>query len=425
MVSALIQPQRRDDSVRVGLLVLFFASWNLPIALQQTALGCLLAFLGYTLWRTRSLPRVPLWRPFLFFFGALLVSTVLSPDPLQSFIGYRKMWLMGGCLAVFVLVRNGQEAEKLLIVALWVAGAVAAYGIVQHFTGLDLAKTLVGKESNLDPFWFGRQEGYRVKGLHPSGITYAHALLFPLCLITAWGLSPGLLPGQRLLAGVGWVCMLLALFFSLTRGVWVAYGVVLVLYGLVQGRRAVPVVIGGVVVCGLLFVSAGPGVRERGFSLFDLQANIGRSQIWLANMDMIKERPLTGWGFGNYKQFRETFYQRYPQADTDAHAHNNFLQMWVDAGLLGLAAFLFLVGSIIMTSWHAYTRQRTEPLRSLTLGCWLGLVGFLIGGLTQYNWGDAEVGLVWWATVGLMMRIASLVEERDSPAVSEAAAPLS
>ena len=425
MVSALIQSQRWDDALRVGLLVLFFATWNLPIAFQQTALGCLLAFLGYTLWRTRVLPRPPLWWPFFVFFAALLVSTVLSPDPLQSFIGYRKMWLIGGCLAVFVLVRSRWEVETVLTVALWVAGAVAAYSIVQHFTGLDLAKTLVGKESNLDPFWFGRQEGYRVKGLHPSGITYAHALLFPLCLITAWGLSPGLLSRQRLLLGVGWVCMLLALFFSLTRGVWVAYGVVLVLYGLVRGRRAVLAVVGGVAVCALLFVGAGQGVRERGLSIFDVEANIGRSQIWLANMDMIKERPLTGWGFGNYKQFRAAFYQRYPRADTDAHAHNNFLQMWVDAGLLGLAAFLFLVGSIIMAGWRAYAGQRTEPLKSLTLGCWLGLVGFLIGGLTQYNWGDAEVALVWWATVGLMMRVASGVEERDSRAVSATEAPRS
>ncbi len=416
--AALIPGQQWEDSLRVGLLVLFFATWNLPIAFQQTALGCLLAFLSLTLWRTRQLPRIPLWRPFLVFFSALLVSTVLSPDPLQSFIGYRKMWLMGSCLAVFVLVRSEQEVEKLLAVAVWIAGAVAAYSIVQHFTGVDLAKTLVGKESNLDLFWFGRQEGYRVKGLHPSGMTYAHALLFPLCLVTAWGLAPGLSKTHRLLLVSGWVLMLFALFFSLTRGVWVAYGVVLVVYGLVQGRRAGLAVVGGVVVCGLLFVSAGPGVRERGLSIFDVEANIGRSQIWLANMDMIKERPLTGWGFGNYKQFREAFYQRYPHADTDAHAHNNFLQMGVDAGLLGLTAFLFLVGSIIMTGWRAYARQRTEPLKSLVLGGWLGLVGFLIGGLTQYNWGDAEVGLVWWATVGLVMRVASGVEGRDARVIA-------
>ncbi len=424
MLSVLRECQRWEDSLRVGLLVLFFATWNLPIAFQQTALGCLLAFLGYMLWRTGSLPRTPLWYPFFFFLGALLVSTILSPDPLQSFIGYRKMWLMGGCLAVFVLVRNEQEVATVLTVALWVAGAVAAYSIVQHFTGLDLAKTLVGKAPNLDPFWFGRQEGYRVKGLHPSGMTYAHALLFPLCLITAWGLSPRLPLRQRLLLGIGWICMLFALFFSLTRGVWIAYGLLLVVYGLVRGRHAAPAVVGGVVVCGLLFASAGQGVRERGLSLFDFEANIGRSQIWLANMDMIKERPLTGWGFGNYKQFREAFYQRYPQADTNAHAHNNFLQIWVDTGLFGLAAFLFLIGSIIMMGWRAYVKQRNEPLKSLTLGCWLGLVGFLIGGLTQYNWGDAEVVLVWWATVGLMMRLASGVEGLGSGAGSGAEAPV-
>ena len=195
--------------------------------------------------------------------------------------------------------------------------------------------------------------------------------------------------------------------------------------GLVQGRRAVLAVVGGVAVCGLIFVSAGPGVRERGLSILDFQANTGRSQIWLANMDMIKERPLTGWGFGNYRQFREAFYQRYPDADTDAHAHNNFLQMWVDAGLIGLVAFLFLVGSIIVMGWRAYARQRAEPLKSLTLGCWLGLVGFLIGGLTQYNWGDAEVALVWWAIVGLMMRVSNFVEETEKRALSETAAPIS
>ena len=422
-MSVLAQRPQWEESLRIGLLVLFFATWSLPIAFQQTALGCLLAFLGYTLWQTGHFPRTPLDRPFVFFFGALIVSTLLSPDPIQSFIGYRKMWLIGGCLAVFVLVRDGQEVEKLLTITVCVAGAVAAYSIVQHFTGVDLAKTLVGKESNLDPFWFGRQEGYRVKGLHPSGITYAHNLLFPLCVVTAWGLAPRLSKMRRFSLVLGWVLMLFALFFSLTRGVWIAYGLLLLLCGLIRGRRALLGALGGALVCGLIFLSAGEGVRERGLSAFDFQANIGRSQIWLANLDMIKERPLTGWGFGNYKQFREPFYQRYPKADTNAHAHNNFLQTWVDAGLLGLATFLFLIGSILAVGWRAYARQATEPAKSLALGSWLGMLGFLIGGLTQYNWGDAEVSIVWWALVGLMMRAFIFVEEGEKRALSEEQAP--
>ena len=418
--------QRWEAPVRKWALFIFFATLSLPIAFQQMALGCLLACLGYTLWHTRRLvwtPHTPLNRPLLFFFGVLLLSTVLSPDPLQSLIGYRKLWLIGAGFAVYILVRDRREAEQLLCVALAIAVLVAAYSIVQHFTGIDLAKQLVGKESNLDPFWFGREEGYRVKGLHPSGITYAHNLLFPLSLVTAWGLASHVPKLTRLLLILGWVSMLFALFFSLTRGVWVAYGLVLILCGLVRGRRAVLGAIAGVVVCGLLLMSAGEGVRGRFLSTFDSQANIGRSQIWLANTDMIKERPLTGWGFGNYKQFRAPFYERYPEADTHAHAHNNFLQMWVDTGVIGLAAFLFLCGAILTTGWRAYAGQQTEPLKSLALGGWLGMVGFLIGGLTQYNFGDAEVAIVWWATVGLMLRLATFVTEAEKRDLPEEYAP--
>ena len=97
--------------------------------------------------------------------------------------------------------------------------------------------------------------------------------------------------------------------------------------------------------------------------------------------------------------------------------------MGVDAGLLGLAAFLFLLGSIIMTGWRAYVRQRTEPAQKPDPGLLARPGRFSDGGLTQYNWGDAEVALVWWATVGLMLRIASLGEGTDSRAGSEAAAP--
>ena len=398
-------------TVRRGVLGVFFAAWSLPIALQQTALGCLLGCLAYEVWQTRRLPRTPLDFPLAMFGGALLVSTLLSPDPVQSFAGYRKLWLISGGVAVFTLVRDRAEAEWLLSLTLGVAIAVAAYSIIQHFTGLDLAKTLVSKESNLHPladYDFDAYQGYRVKGLHPSSLTYAHNLLFPLALATAAAGQGS--QTRRLLHVLGLLLLTAALALSLTRGVWVAYAGVLLLAGLYGGRRARLGTAVGVVVCGLLFVTAVGGFQERMRTFFDLQAfgNVGRQQIWRANWDMVKERPLTGWGYGNYKQFRGPFYERYPQypqADRYSHAHNNFLQVWVDTGLLGLAAFGILVWTILRRGWRAATTQHDEPLRSLSWGVWLGLVGFLIGGLAQYNLGDAEVALVWWASVGLLLRI--------------------
>ena len=256
-----------------------------------------------------------------------------------------------------------------------------------------------------------------MKGLHPSSITYAHNLLFPLALATA-AAGQGTRT-RRLLHVFGLLLLIAALAFSLTRGVWVAYAGVLLLAGLYGGRRARLGTGVGVVVCGLLFVTAVGGFQERARTFFDLQAfgNIGRQQIWRANWDMVQERPLTGWGYGNYKQFRRPFYERYPQypqADRYSHAHNNFLQVWVDTGLLGLAAFDWLLWSILRQGWRAVAAQRDEPLRSLSWGSWLGLVGFLIGGLAQYNLGDAEVALVWWASVGLLLRIGTFGAPRPT-----------
>ena len=127
---------------------------------------------------------------------------------------------------------------------------------------------------------------------------------------------------------------------------------------------------------------------------------------------MIKERPLLGWGYGNYKKFRDPYYQRYPEADTTAHAHNNFLQIWVDGGLLGVGAFVYLFWVILRKGWQAYRLlpAEAEPLRSIALGGVLSVVGFLLSGLTQYNFGDAEVAILLWATVGVVIRVGEWAE---------------
>jgi len=204
--------------------------------------------------------------------------------------------------------------------------------------------------------------------------------------------------------------MLLALVFSATRGVWLAFAVVLVLAGCVRGGMgAVASLVGLTVLFGLL-VGMDAGIRERARSGFDLAANIGRTQIWRANVDMASERPLLGWGYGSYKHVRQRFYDRYADVDTTAHAHNNFLQTLVDGGALALATFLGLFGRMLAVGWRSYRAAATasEPLPSLILAATLAIVGFLVGGLTQYNFGDAEVVVYLWFTAALLMRSAAL-----------------
>lgn len=395
------------------LLPLFFVALSFPVALQQTALGFLLVLFAVLRWQQGELRVVRLDWMLLLLFASFLLSTLLSPDVVPSLLSYRKLWLVGAFFVAFVFIADRQEAEKGIKLFMISAVMVAGYGIVQHFTGLDLAKQLVGKEPNLDPFWFGRQEGFRTKGFHPSGITYAHNLLFSLAIITAWMFSPTLSWKRRFVLGCGWAVMIFALLFSLTRGVWVAYVIVLVLLGVVRGGKVLAGVLGGVILLSGLLLSAGPGVRERAWKAFDLKENLGRSQIWLANLDMVKDRPLFGWGYGNYREFREPYYQRYPEANHSGHAHNSFLQIWVESGLVGLTAFLAFFVVLLRTGWQAYRLlpPTAEPLRSFALGAWLSIIGFLIGGLTQHNFGDAEVVIVMWAMAGFIAKVSDWTTE--------------
>ena len=404
-----------EKKLRTVLLIVFVVSLPVSVALQQTALGLLLALLAYSSWRNMQIPFSPLDWPLLVFFVTLLLSSLLSPSPLSSLFALRKLWLIGTFFTVYHLVQEPCEAWQLVRLMLIVTAGVAVYGIVQHFTGIDVDKQLLGKASDVIPLWLGNQGGFRTEGFFPTGITYAHNLCFPLILLTTRLSAPDLRWREGLLLGAGWGLMVFALLFSLTRGVWLAYLVVLGVLGLVKGGKGLVVVGGCTVFLALVLLNAGSWVHSRMNEVFNFAVNQNRHQIWQANIDMIKERPLFGWGYGNYKQFREPYYARYPAADTHAHAHNNFLQVWVDSGLVGLLAFLFLLWRILGSGWQAYHSLpvEEEPLRSLTLGGTLSLVGFLLGGLTQYNFGDAEVVIVFWTMTGILMRVSEWTREES------------
>jgi lipopolysaccharide export LptBFGC system permease protein LptF len=78
--------------------------------------------------------------------------------------------------------------------------------------------------------------------------------------------------------------------------------------------------------------------------------------------------------------------------------------------VLALATFLALFGRMLAVGWRGYRSAVTaaEPLPSIILGSTLAIVGFLVGGLTQYNFGDAEVVVYVWFTAALLMRSAAL-----------------
>jgi O-antigen ligase len=202
-----------------------------------------------------------------------------------------------------------------------------------------------------------------------------------------------------------------ALAATYTRSAWIGLAVSLAtLLGLTRPRW-LPA-LGAALVVALLVAPA--TYRARAWSTFDPHdpTNLERTYMWQGGLAMFRDHPVTGVGLSDLKPI----YDRYkpPQATERAgHLHSVPVQIAASMGLVGLAAFVLLYGSLFVCA--ARGLRRTIAGGGLAAGLRASvtavLVGFLVAGLFEWNFGDEEllyplftlVGMAWaaraWAGV--------------------------
>ena len=126
------------------------------------------------------------------------------------------------------------------------------------------------------------------------------------------------------------------------------------------------------------------------------QQNSGRvrSWDWWVGWEMLKDHPVVGAGLGNYKldflPYKATFlaspqgagYQFYiPRA---AQAHNEYVQVAAELGLVGILALFALLIAVPVSFWKRLRANGDEGKRLdlVLLGC--GVVSFLVVGLVGF-----------------------------------------
>ncbi len=181
-------------------------------------------------------------------------------------------------------------------------------------------------------------------------------------------------------AGVVGMAASLAVIFSWSRGAWLGFlagGAVLVLFSARAWWKGLLVLVVGAVVGGaVLWAGVGAGFgpalsvtdrllgfREdltfgdvRGVDINDSNyAVLERLAHWQAAVGMAEEDVWLGVGFGNY----EAAYPRFALINWTAplgHAHNYYLNLLAEVGVIGLAAYLLFWGVVF-----AQTVRGSEP----------------------------------------------------------------
>jgi hypothetical protein len=77
--------------------------------------------------------------------------------------------------------------------------------------------------------------------------------------------------------------------------------------------------------------------------------------------------------------------------------------MLVERGALGLAAWLWIWVAFFARAIGLLRRLPEEATseRTLVVGSLAAIVGFLVAGLSEFNFGDSEVVMVAWAVMAL------------------------
>jgi len=207
----------------------------------------------------------------------------------------------------------------------------------------------------------------------------------------------------RLTAWVSGLLMLACLVFTFTRSSWLGFLAGFLVMAMFRSKK---LIVALAVVLAVFLLLAPTSFRDRATSIFNPhhRNNVERLQMWRAGFEIMKGHPFTGVGDVDLTEWYEPY--RPPEAtEKHGHLHNNLVMFGATLGVPGLIFFLVLSMKILVMELNI---ARSIPgkewlLKSTAVGGLASYVGFQVNGLFEWNFGDAEIAMLLWLTVGLTL----------------------
>ncbi|HEY8188356.1 MAG TPA: O-antigen ligase family protein [Pyrinomonadaceae bacterium] len=269
---------------------------------------------------------------------------------------------------------------------------------------------------------WSRGRDWRATGFYGQFVTYAEVLQLIIALAMGFFVS---LPIKRSWAGALLLMALAGLGFALlltvTRASWLGCLVsTLIIFLLGVGRRAVILI--GVLAIPLILAGLFILQQKRNVSFIDQadQSTTWRETVWREGFHLLVSKPrhlLVGIGMDSIKAHWRQWGLFEAGRIPWGHMHSNLLQIALERGVPALILWLAFLFVYLRTLWRALrSKAKLEWIdRGILLGSFGGLVGFLTSGLVHYNWGDSEVVMILYMTMGLSLVICHRVSNDPLP----------
>ena len=137
---------------------------------------------------------------------------------------------------------------------------------------------------------------------------------------------------------------------------------------------------------------------------------VQRQDLWVQSLFLIRQHPLFGIGLGAYTQVAPSAwpYSAAHPGPVQNHTHNLFLQIALDTGVIGLAAFVVLLFYAFRSAWRASSRGINADL---AIGVLAGLTVIVVHGMGDVIvWGTSKSSMVLWVLFALAIKLGQQVD---------------
>jgi O-antigen ligase len=346
------------------------------------------------------------------FLGWAAISVLWAKDVPEAWTDLSRYLLAFTLLViVFTAVRRREDALRVLAVFIAGCAVTAAYALIVR-PGEPEADVL------------------RVSSTVGNANVVASILVAGLVLSVAAFRAGRGAPLIRLAAVATAVLSVAALFETGSRSGAIALGAALVVGVMVAGRWRLPTFLGAVALALVIvttFVAFAPAeIRERIGLLTpgELPAIEGRTTIWQVGVRMVEDQPLQGVGVGNF-QAASSQYAVEPGLsarselviDDPQVAHNVYLQVLAELGIVGLALFGGVLAFSLRCALAAARRFERDGDEAMEIFA-RALIPALVAVLVSDVFASEQFNKLLWLLLGLgpsLLAISHAAGRRRSP----------
>ena len=337
--------------------------------------GTMEAHLYYVLHQTK-----PYVIPVTVLILSVLVSILVSNNQARA-LGILKAWFLAPLIFGVIFlnkIKTRQAVPKTIFYFSLSAWPVIIYGIIEYI--LDINMTIPGR---LDSFF--------------SSPNYVAMYLVPITvLILGW-----VMVTKEKIYYFPWLASsLLTIFLTKSFGGWFsllgAIIFLLIFIPRVTIKKTLSLIVLLIIITSLTFYA-----HQRSFSHYDNFWQVNslqtRYKIWANSLKILARNPILGVGLADFKQEYQNYIDILPHEERPVEQqvlrpHNLYLDFWLETGIMGLVAFLWLILIFYQQNLSDYLKKQNL----LILPASAAMMAILLHGLVDTPYFKNDLSLLFW-----------------------------